>query len=222
MYEKKCPSCGKKMIYKRKNALTYSLKNNCLCCSCANKRTVNRILNDPVKSKKYKQKLSKSLKGRKILWNDKISKTMLGRKVSNEVKGKISKSVSGSKNPFYGKKHSDKTKRKIRLARIKYLNEIHNGGVCPTYNPTACRIIDEYGKKYGYNFKHAENGGEHYIKGLGYWVDGYDEQKNVVIEYYEVYHKYPKAKKRDLVRKNEIINRLNCKFIEIREWEQKK
>jgi len=32
------------------------------------------------------------------------------------------------------------------------------------------------------------NGGEHFIPELGYWVDGYDKNKNIVIEYYETRH----------------------------------
>ena len=62
---------------------------------------------------------------------------------------------------------------------------------------------------------HAENGGEYYIKELGYWVDGYSPNKNIVIEYYEKYHK--QQKERDRQRKEEIIKLLNCEFIEINE-----
>jgi very-short-patch-repair endonuclease len=59
------------------------------------------------------------------------------------------------------------------------------------------------------------NGGEYYIEELGYWVDGYDETNNVVIEYNEKHHKRQISK--DEKRKNEIIEFLKCKFIEI--WE---
>ena len=41
--------------------------------------------------------------------------------------------------------------------------------------------------------------------------------KENVIEYYEPYHK--KIKKEDTMRKQEIINYLGCKFIELKEWE---
>ena len=83
------------------------------------------------------------------------------------------------------------------------------------YNSDACKIIDEYGKKNGYNFQHAENGGE--IEVCGYWVDGYDKEKNVVIEYYE--KKHLKQKEYDKIRKQKIINHLGCTFIELKEWE---
>ena len=83
--------------------------------------------------------------------------------------------------------------------------------ICPRFNPTACQIIIEYGQKNGYDFKHAENGGEVHI--IGYSVDGYDKKKNVVIEYYERAHE--RTKVRDKRRKQEIVNHLGCMFIEV-------
>ena len=85
----------------------------------------------------------------------------------------------------------------------------------PNYNPYACEIIDEYGKKNGYNFQHAMNGGEFTF--CGYWVDGYDKEKNVVIEYYEKAHNRDTMKKRDNMREKRIKNYLKCKFIIIKE-----
>jgi len=85
------------------------------------------------------------------------------------------------------------------------------------YNSKSISIIEEYAKINGYNFQHAENGGEYFIKELGYWVDGYDKDKNVVIEYCEGHHNQPKRHLKDEKRKQEIINYLNCEFIEIRE-----
>ena len=56
---------------------------------------------------------------------------------------------------------------------------------------------------------------EYYIKELGYWVDGYDKERNTVIEYYEKYHE--KQVQRDLNRETEICNHLGCDFIIL--WE---
>lgn len=44
--------------------------------------------------------------------------------------------------------------------------------------------------------------------------NGYDEDKNVVIEYYEKSHK--NQKERDERRKEEIIDFLGCEFIELK------
>jgi len=128
---------------------------------------------------------------------------------SKETIQKMSKSGKG-------KHYSDEAIRNIRLGAIKRIqNNMNNNQFYPNHNPAACKIIEEYGKTGGYSFQHAENGGEYFIKELGYWVDGYDKTKNVAIEYYEKGHIY--RKERDEKRKQEIINYLNCEFIEIGE-----
>jgi hypothetical protein len=113
---------------------------------------------------------------------------------------------------------SEETKNKMSLtARKNIKNKIQKiyKKWHPNYNPNACLIIENYGNENGFNFQHAMNGGEIYIEELGYWLDGYDNKNNVVIEYYEKHHKKQIIK--DEKRKKEIIDFLKCKFIEI--WE---
>ena len=113
-----------------------------------------------------------------------------------------------------GKPHSDITKDKISHShRLKRSQLIEGTIQFPNFNIHACSIIEEYGKINGYNFQHALNGGEFHIKGLGYWVDGYDIDKNVVIEYYEKHHLTPKWEEKDKKRMENIIKTLKCKFI---------
>lgn len=115
-----------------------------------------------------------------------------------------------------GKCHSLETKSKMSLKhRINRSSIIHDTIQFPNFNIKACHIIEEYGKQNGYLFQHALNGGEFYIKELGYWVDGYDKEKNVVIEYQEKHHLTPKWIEKDKKRKEEIIKTLSCKFIYI-------
>ena len=112
---------------------------------------------------------------------------------------------------------SDEWRRKHRLIRIKQIKERH-GQATPNYNPEACKFIEEYGRKHGYNFQHAENGGEFHIRELGYWIDGYDAQQNVVIEVDEPHHyKNGRLRKKDATRQQEIEEHLGCKFIRIKE-----
>jgi hypothetical protein len=85
------------------------------------------------------------------------------------------------------------------------------------FNPLACEIIEQYGIDNGYNFQHALNGGEYYIKELKFWLDGYDKNKNVVIEYMEKHHNRPKQVIKDKIREEKITNLLKCKFIKIYE-----
>ena len=89
---------------------------------------------------------------------DKIGKALTGREMPEEIKRKISEKMSGENNPMYddhrfvgenspwfGKKHTEETKEKMRLSKM---------GKCPVY----CIELDElfYGvrfvtKKYGFD-----------------------------------------------------------------------
>lgn len=65
-----------------------------------------------------------------------------------------------------------------------------------------------------WSFQHVENGGEFFVEELGYWVDGYDEEKNIVLEYDEDFHfKNGKLQESDQRRMDEIIDFLDCGFI---------
>jgi len=117
----------------------------------------------------------------------------------------------------YGCKNcATKNIRLKTLERIK--NNLKNGyQIIPNFNPKACEIFDKISEKKNIKIQHAMNGGEYYIKKLGYWVDGYDKENNVVYEFDEKYHDSEIQKEKDLVREQEIINLLKCKFIRIKE-----
>lgn len=154
-----------------------------------------------------------------------------GKKRTLEQRIKISKGIRKAydihpeyretcKNSAIKRYEKPEERTKLRISRVKMLeNKI---GVCfPNYNPHACEKIDEYGHKHGYTFQHAMNGGEYYIKELGYSVDGYDKEKNTVIEYYEIAHNNKKRIQKDICRQKEIQNLLKCEFIILKEWEEK-
>jgi len=126
---------------------------------------------------------------------------------------------SGENNARFGVTVSKETKRRIRLGNQKDMIEKF-GQIFPNYNKKACQLIDEYGEKHNYNFQHAENGGEYYIKELGYWVDGYDKEKNVVIECDEIHHFTSDGNLniKDMEREGEIKEFLKCKFIRIKNF----
>ncbi|MBC8428104.1 MAG: hypothetical protein H8D94_01385 [Candidatus Pelagibacter sp.] len=232
-YTRNCPKCDKIISYKSKSTLYQSNRKNTNCKSCSNSG-----INNPNYGKvRTKQSIQKMVEVRKhngsYVCSDetkkKLSKAHIGKIISKETKQKMSKSamgrdMSGVNNPMFGKSgkdsprfgkiHTIETKRKIRLSTLERIERM-SGQLYPNYNPRACKIIDEYGKKHGYNFQHAENGGEHHIKELGYWVDGYDKDKNVVIEYDENYHN--NIQKKDIQRQKEIEKYLGCEFIRIKE-----
>jgi len=211
MWKRKCPSCHKIVYVKHKRSYKLGIKYNRNCGTC------NRQIcgSSPIARKK----IGNANRGSK---NGMYGKHAVnyGKKDSSETIRKKQLAMRGKKNPFYNHKHTDESKKKIRLAIIKSLQERCGGGICPKYNPIACQIIDKYGQTRGYNFQHALNGGEFYIKELGYWVDGYDKQKNVVIEYYEKCHRRTKEKIRDKKRINEIINLLGCRVVILKEWDK--
>lgn len=121
------------------------------------------------------------------------------------------------KKTWTGRKHTKSTKKKQRISTLHYIENM-TGQLAPRYNINSISIIEEYGSKHGYNFQHAENGGEYHIKELGYFVDGYDKDKNVVIEIDEPHHfdSNGELKERDKIRQNEITEYLGCKFIRIK------
>lgn len=170
-------------------------------------------------SEETKRKISEAKQGKKgnPAWNKgkpKEQQPFYGKQHSEKTKQKISEANKGELNPrgMSGKHHTEKAKQKMRLKHLDRIEQKY-GHIFPGYNPEACKLIDEYGKQHGYNFQHALNGGEFHIKELGYWVDGYDEEKNVVIEVDESHHKY--LRKKDAQRQHEIEDYLACKFVRV-------
>ena len=78
-------------------------------------------------------------------------------------------------------------------------------------NEKACKYIDELNIQKGWELQHGLNGGE---KQVGpYFLDGYDEKRNIAFEYFEkAHHKNHKKEERDVARARYIKKELNCKF----------
>jgi len=134
----------------------------------------------------------------------------------NYTFNKYCRYCSEPKRNMVGKHHTPETKNKIRIKSIQYITKC-NGNCVPRYNLNSIKMIEDYGKVNGYIFQHAENGGEYHIKELGYFVDGYDKNKNVVIEVDEKQHfKNGNLCQEDLSRQKEIEDFLGCKFIRLK------
>ena len=226
-YKKNCPECGKEQIYPDKYRLARATQNNTKCKVCANLGENNPRYGIP-QSEEARRKISEHNVGMKgkthtVEARKKMSDANVGRIFSDELKQKLSERHGGMSGKVHseesklkmrkiklGKKDSEETKKKKRLAVSDWMRQ---NSMAPNYNPNACLLIEEYGKQHGYNFQHAENGGEYHVKELGYWVDGYDKEKNVVIEVDEKRHLSHKEK--DLQRQQDIENLLHCTFIRL-------
>lgn len=196
-----------------------------------------------------------------------------GTTVLNEIKKRISEKCSGEKNGFYGKTHSEETrkhlsetlknsevfqkhihskeyrekiskimknseklkesrsseeyKQKLREASANYLLRKREEGFDTSkdfqanFNIKACKYFDKLMKETGTNIQHALNGGEYVVKKYCYFLDGYDKDNNIVYEYDEKSHydSNGNLKEKDIIRQNNIIKELGCKFIRIKEDE---
>lgn len=209
IFKRTCNSCNKITTYKNRKSFNQAKRNNRLCIDC--------IIKLPCKNT-TKQKIGNKNRGEN---NGMFGKThsdyyknILKQKLTHYPLKHTKSGIEKMKLSLIGRKHSNETKKKMRFSKIKYILE-KNDGICPRYSKKACKFIDEYGKQHGYNFQHALNGGEFYIKELGYWVDGYDKEKNVIFEYDEPHHYNEMTKllkEKDIIRMNEIQNHLSCKF----------
>ena len=134
-----------------------------------------------------------------------------------------------------GKPHSEKTLKKISEAlkgrtfseewtdkiskshRKRLSKNVRGQNRCPRYNLSACNIFDEINTTLGLNGRHGTSGGEYFVSGLGYWLDFYDKESNIVIEYHEKHHRRKKIQRKDERREREVKRILNCRYFVIRE-----
>lgn len=219
-WTKDCPKCGNTQSYSNKNNLKKASLLNRMCMSC---RQLGKTYSLETKlkmseasigfkhSEDTKQAIREYHTGRKVSSETKLkmSKAQMGRVISDETRKKMSDSRTGYK-------HSNDCIKKLRLSAINRISEAKfNGGqVMPNYNPSSIPIIEEKARELGItDLQHAENGGEYHIKELGYFVDGYSKEKNIVIEYDEKHHK--RHVKADQRRQKEITELLDCKFVRI-------
>jgi hypothetical protein len=204
--------------YKKKRSEMMKGSLNPMKGNVHSKETIEKIKQkraEQIITEETRNKISKAHKGKVVSeeTRKKMSESFIGREVSDATRLKLSES---RKQYFKNMTQTqyDKYCKQRRLSSIEHWKTKHD--VYPNYNQKAIQILNQKAKELGItDLQHAENGGEFYIEELGYWVDGYSKEKNIVIEYYESFHE--KHKEKDLRRQNEITKHLNCKFIIIKE-----
>lgn len=145
------------------------------------------------------------------VWIEKYGKDEADK--MNYELGKV-KSRPGKLNGNYKRKKRPEEIQRMRDSAIKRVIE---QGTYVSYNKSSISVIEEYGKNNGYSFIHAQNGGEYQVPNTTFFVDGYDEKNNVVIEFDEKYHQSEKQQIKDKQRQDMIGHTLKCKFIRIDE-----
>jgi hypothetical protein len=217
-YTRQCPTCNKSLTYSSYKNLWRANNNRVSCVDCTKsmpkkpklemyKRNcpecnVELIYSSLSTLKKAKDKKCQSCVQRPL---------STGRRHTQATRNKIKKNHA---RPWLGKKKpmTPETRKKIRLATINFI-QATKGKCSPRYNPIACELFNKINKMFALNGMHAENGGEYFIKELGYWLDYYEPTLNLVIEYYEDYHNRTSIIEKDKIRERQIIDKLGCKLI---------
>lgn len=181
---KRCPMCNGIQTYKNDRQLSKAIRNKTKCKSCNAKN---------IKCHLYSGLWKIHLDDMNKLWNKNCTRC----NCIQIYKTKINLMKAIKKNQVC---------RKCQLA-IRKSTSLNN----PNYNPNACLYFDKLNIDMGWTLQHALNGGE--IKYDKYWLDAYDMDKNIVVEYDEKHHyRYGKLSQRDLDRMVVIMSKLKCKF----------
>jgi len=220
-FKKNCPNCGNEQTYSRHGSLKYAIQHDKLCRSCINSGELN-----PFYNKKHTEEHKQHMRNIRPYYPKYTPTEETRKKLSESLRGKMVGELNpmygncGKLNPFFGKYHTTETRiqmsRSGKLRKIREFEERNGFQLVPNYNPISIPILEQKAKELGItDLQHAENGGEFRINEIGYYVDGYSKEKNIVIEYYEKFHKNNTEK--DLQRQIEITNLLKCEFIIINE-----
>jgi len=226
---KKCPECNKEIYYSDKRRRNWSRKHDFLCKSCSKVGERNGCFGlgcifegsknhrfGKTNSIEHRNKISVNNKGiprepHNLETKLKIKNSNIGKHniiPSITTRLKMSKSQSG-------RRHNSETLTKMRIST---LNRIKRQGGIITYNPKACEYFNKLNEENKWNLQHAMNGGE--VDVIGYSLDSYDKNKNIVIEYDERSH-YKitgELKEKDIKRMEEIKDYLKCEFWRYNEY----
>lgn len=212
-YSRKCSICGKIVTHPNEKARDIAIFYNRKCRSCS--QFGHKV------SEESKKKMS-LLKVGKPTW-------------SSLHKEEFGKRYSGKNHPFYGKHHSEEMKRKqserYRGAKLsdETKKKVSDSNKKAWNNPVIkkkyydalsktkwLKVRPDLGQlellekwnKLGFNFQ--PNYQIHTDDFLCY-VDGYDKEKSVVLEYDSKYHNGFFQKEKDLIRQQKIIDILKPK-----------
>jgi hypothetical protein len=192
-YKKNCPQCGKDMFYSSMDSLSHC--KNTKCNYCAN------VIRGKSSNRKgcHHRDESKQL----------ISLSKIGIKESEVICLKKSES---QKKRYSNIEERNNTSNVVKLAmhrpdvRKKHLDALHHSRWIKVKTDKGQLELLNKWNRLGFNFEP-----NYQLKTNEdlFYVDGYDKEKNVVLEYDSKYHKKLGQKNKDLIRQQKIINILN-------------
>ena len=201
-----CPECNREIYYCTKYVLESAILNNTKCRSCGKKGKLHPMFGKSF-SNEHRKKLSDAHKGKKCSTEskEKIRLKAIGRKVSEETRRKMSVAKTGKvswKKGLKGFVFSEETKRKLRNFAAnqprRFGRAVDKGQV---------ELINKW-NTLGFNF---EINYKLHTDEVLYFLDGYDKERNIVMEYDGKNHLLSKQKEKDLIRQNKIIDILKPK-----------
>lgn len=166
--------------------------------------------NNPSKRLDVRKKISKALKGR-------IMSEEWKRKNSENRKGKGKGDKNGMRKPevrlkFSGENSHMKLPKYRKMFREKRLFELQKEGINLQKGKNETQLLNELEKLFNYKI-------EREFTIVGYKPDGYIPELNLCIEIDEEFHfdDNNNLKEKDILRQQEIENKLNCKFLRIKD-----
>lgn len=197
-----------------------------ICRKCHGKK-ISKSMMGHITTIETKMKISigNSGKIRSDGTKEKYRQNRLGKKTSKETRKKMSDRRSGKNHYNYGKKLSEETKikksiamtgfkateetkQKQRISTIKFIEQKRLNGepLCPRVGKDETYILNNIEKENNIKL-------ERQYRVIGYFLDGYDKENNTVYEVDEKYHMSTNQQKKDIIRKENIINHLQCGWI---------
>jgi len=238
VWVRNCPKCNKELQYNYESSFLKSYHNNKLCRSCTRTGTL------PSNKKHFKLTRNCPRCDDVIYYpNGNVTfKAEKSKRLCQKCAGNYRRYSSNSKDwnkncPNCGKlqiyknlksfKEATSSNRKcIKCATKEACNkdyirtqrrERRLGQHTPQFNFDACTYFESLNKQNDWNLQHALNGGE--IRIIGYSLDAYDKERNIVVEYDEPthYNNIGQLKQKDVLRQQRIITHLGCRFFRYNE-----
>lgn len=191
-----CPVCGNKTYHKNKRIMLYANKNKTKCWECRANNLKEKMsgMGNPMFGKKHTDeaiKIIKAVRAKQIFTPESYEKMRI----------KVTKI-----------KRKPENRQKMRMYALERINK---SGSCVSYNKKACIFFDYLNKKLGWKGMHALCGGEKQL--LGYSLDYYEPNLNLVIEWDERQHfSNGELVEEDIERQNNILT-TGCLFYRIRQ-----